>query len=457
MRITIGILLLVLLVVPGGSPVAASVPYSDASGHWAENSIATLFRQGILAGFPDGSFRPDDAVEESQFCKILVLASSAGAELSPVSSGENWAMPYFLVAKEQGWLSWVDFEPSRRVPRGEATFALWRAFYPQVRVESMPSFLDVPVDSSFFAAIEGMHQLGIVQGFSGEEFLPESSLTRAELAVILCRIQGKDERMAEELTIYGPIRLACRPSQAFPGVCLEVQAVAPPAFLVELFWGDEAISYSIPCLIPISLGQEPDLGTIRFRVRYREIDQTLTLAIPVSTVALPTESIDLPPASQDLLSEEFLQKEREILYRVLDQSSSQAPSSGWSLPISNPVTSAFGTERDYGELGFDYHYGVDFAGEEGDSVRAAASGVVVLAEELYSRGNTLVLSHGGGLFSLYYHLSAFLVQVGDTVSQDLSIGRVGQTGAVTGPHLHWEARIGRIPVNPLQFLLENQR
>jgi len=457
MRIKIGILLLVLLALPGGSPVSADTLFSDVSGHWAESSIMTLARQGILAGFPDGSFRPDAAVEESQLCKILVLTSSAGVALPPVLTGENWAMPYFLAAKEEGWLPWDYFEPSRQVPRGEAAFTFWRSFYPQIQVESMPSFLDVPDGSSFFTAIEGMHQLGILQGFSVEEFLPESTLTRAELAVILCRIQGKDERVVEELTAYGPIRLSCRPSQAFPGFCLEVQAVAPPAFRVELFWGEEAISYSVPCLIPIPLGQEPYLATIRFHVLYREIDKTLTLAIPVSYVALPTESIDLPPASQDLLSEEFLQREREILYAVLDRPSSQPPILVWDLPVFNPVTSAFGTERDYGELGFDYHYGVDFSGEEGDFVLAAASGIVVIAEELYSRGNTLVLAHGGGLFSLYYHLSAFLVGVGDSVSQGQHIGRIGQTGAVTGPHLHWEARIGRIPVNPLQFLVENQR
>ncbi len=322
MRIAIGILLLVLFAPPGGFPVSAETLFSDVSGHWAESSITTLSRQGILAGFPDGSFRPDAAVEESQLCKILVLTSSANAALSPFSMGVNWAVPYFLVAKEEGWLPWDYFEPSRQVPREEAAFALWRAFYPQIQVESVPSFRDVPDGSSFFAAIEGMHQLGILQGSSLEAFSPESSLTRAELAVILCRIQGKDERVAEELTVYGPIRLSCRPSQAFPGSCLEVQAVAPPAFRVELFWEDEAISYSVPCLIPISLGQEPYLGTIRFHVLYREIDQTLTLAIPISNVALPTESIDLPPASQDLLSEEFLQREREILYAVLDQPSS---------------------------------------------------------------------------------------------------------------------------------------
>jgi hypothetical protein len=457
MRITIGILLLILLALPGGSPVSADTPFSDVSDHWAESSIMTLFRQKILMGFPDGSFRPDDAVEESQLCKILVLAHSAGAELSPVSSGANWAMPYFLFAKEEGWLPWDHFEPSRQVPRGAAAFAFWRAFYPQIEVESMPSFLDVPDGSTFFVAIEGMHQLGILQGFSVEEFLPESSLTRAELAVILCRILGKDQRVVEELTTYGPIRLSCRPSQAFPGFYLEVQAVAPPAFRVELFWGEEVIAYSVPCLIPIPLGQEPYVATIRFHVQYREIDKTLTLAIPISYAALPTETIDLSPAAQDLLSGQFLQREREILYAVLDQPSSQPPILAWNLPVLNPVISAFGTERDYGELGFDYHYGVDFSGEEGDPVRATASGIVVLAEELYSRGNTLVLAHGGGLFSLYYHLSVFLVQVGDPVSQGQSVGRVGQTGAVTGPHLHWEARIGRIPVNPLQFLAENQR
>jgi len=98
------------------------------------------------------------------------------------------------------------------------------------------------------------------------------------------------------------------------------------------------------------------------------------------------------------------------------------------------------------------HAGVDFPAAAGTPVYAAQSGKVVLAEDLYYSGNTVVIDHGFGIYTLYAHLSEVGVQAGDSVESSAEIGKVGATGRVTGPHLHWGLTIDHARVNALQIV-----
>ena len=95
--------------------------------------------------------------------------------------------------------------------------------------------------------------------------------------------------------------------------------------------------------------------------------------------------------------------------------------------------------------------GTDFAGATGAPVRAANRGVVRIVDAFYYGGNVVYIDHGGGLSSAYLHLSEQLVAAGDTVSRGQTIGRVGATGRVTGPHLHLIVRYGGVTVDPLSL------
>ncbi|MEO7362559.1 MAG: M23 family metallopeptidase, partial [Gemmatimonadaceae bacterium] len=101
--------------------------------------------------------------------------------------------------------------------------------------------------------------------------------------------------------------------------------------------------------------------------------------------------------------------------------------------------------------------GTDFAGAVGDPVRAANRGVVRLIGAFYLGGNVIYVDHGEGIVTAYLHLSLQQVAVGDTVQKGDIIGKVGATGRVTGPHLHFIARYGAITVDPASlFALSNQ-
>lgn len=146
--------------------------------------------------------------------------------------------------------------------------------------------------------------------------------------------------------------------------------------------------------------------------------------------------------------------ELELLARITsDFHPEQYYSGAFGLPAAAPMNSSFGTRRSYngGEIS-GYHTGADFASAPGSPVLAAAMGKVVLADLLNIRGNTVVLDHGRGVFTVYCHLSEVNVQLGQVVDIGQVLGQAGSTGRITGPHLHWEVWVNGIAVNPLQWL-----
>ncbi len=130
----------------------------------------------------------------------------------------------------------------------------------------------------------------------------------------------------------------------------------------------------------------------------------------------------------------------------------------FALPVANFVETAhFGDRRTYlfddGKTLPDIHEGVDLAVPLGTPVRAAGAGKVAFAGDWIVTGNTVVIEHLPGFYTLYFHLSRLLVATGAMVSRGEEIGLVGQTGLATGPHVHWEARIQGVAVDP-RLLLE---
>jgi len=102
-----------------------------------------------------------------------------------------------------------------------------------------------------------------------------------------------------------------------------------------------------------------------------------------------------------------------------------------------------------------FHSGVDLCGGAGLPIYAPAPGVVVFAGPLEVRGNATIIDHGWGVYSGFWHQSEILVQVGQKVETGDIIGKVGGTGRVTGPHLHWEIWVNSVQVNPLEWLQES--
>jgi murein DD-endopeptidase MepM/ murein hydrolase activator NlpD len=121
-------------------------------------------------------------------------------------------------------------------------------------------------------------------------------------------------------------------------------------------------------------------------------------------------------------------------------------------PVADPANSAFGSRSILNGQARSPHGGTDFLSEAGTPVHAPNSGRVVLVDDLYYTGNTVVIDHGQGLVSLFAHLSAVNVRASQDVKTGDLIGLVGATGRVTGPHLHWTVRLGNARVDPLSLV-----
>jgi murein DD-endopeptidase MepM/ murein hydrolase activator NlpD len=117
-------------------------------------------------------------------------------------------------------------------------------------------------------------------------------------------------------------------------------------------------------------------------------------------------------------------------------------------PLSTSISSPFGVIRVINQGEDSRHRGVDYRGSKGKPIRAINTGIVVLSEELFYGGNTVMINHGGGVYSIYMHLSEFRVKEGDRIKKSDVIGLVGATGRATGPHLHLSVRVRGKSVNP---------
>lgn len=135
-------------------------------------------------------------------------------------------------------------------------------------------------------------------------------------------------------------------------------------------------------------------------------------------------------------------------------STSQPSASGfiWPCPASRYITSYFGRRVHPVYKTVKVHNGLDIGGPNGTNIVAANSGTVIVSEYSSSYGNYIVISHGGGLTTLYAHLSARLVAVGASVSRGQVIGREGSTGISTGPHLHFEVAVNGVRRDPLSYV-----
>jgi murein DD-endopeptidase MepM/ murein hydrolase activator NlpD len=135
---------------------------------------------------------------------------------------------------------------------------------------------------------------------------------------------------------------------------------------------------------------------------------------------------------------------------------SSAPEKLWHgafiRPVPQAANSAFGTHSIFNGEPRSQHSGADFRSPAGTPIKAPNSGQVVLAGSRYFSGDTVVIDHGQGLFSLFAHLSMTNVKQGESVTKGVVIGRVGATGRVTGPHLHWAVRVNGARVDPLSLL-----
>ena len=198
---------------------------------------------------------------------------------------------------------------------------------------------------------------------------------------------------------------------------------------------------------------DPGAYDVTLHIQAQDRTADVTLPFIIAPGRYDYERLDLPADRQSLLDPALSQHER---VKVASLRGVRSTERLWEFPFRYPVqgavTSYYGSRRSYGYGFGSFHAGTDFRAEIGEPVYAPASGVVILAEPLVVRGRAILIDHGWGIVSGYWHLSRIDVAVGQSVTQGEIIGAVGNTGLSTGPHLHWELWVNGVPVSPLQWV-----
>ena len=169
---------------------------------------------------------------------------------------------------------------------------------------------------------------------------------------------------------------------------------------------------------------------------------------PVEELSVASRYVDPPAEAQERLT-----RERSKLRAVYESRRTWTGGGGPFLrPVDGDPTSVFGTRRVFNGQPRSAHPGLDLRAGTGTPVLASGSGTVAIAQDLYYAGRTVILDHGGGLFTIYAHLAEVRVREGDRARRGQVVGLSGATGRVTGPHLHWGAKIGDLPFDPRALL-----
>jgi len=156
-----------------------------------------------------------------------------------------------------------------------------------------------------------------------------------------------------------------------------------------------------------------------------------------------------PPADV----QDRIKKEREQVDSIFTSTTREKFWEGpFRAPVPGKVISAFGKRSIYNGKPRSAHSGTDFRGAVGTPIYAPNTGRVVLTEDLYYTGKTVIIDHGLGLYSYLGHMSAISVKEGDSVETGDIVGKVGATGRVTGPHLHWTVRLRISRVDPISLI-----
>ncbi len=260
-----------------------------------------------------------------------------------------------------------------------------------------------------------------------------------------------------------------KPVEVRQGEIVEIKVAGVEWVAVEGRLGKEKIHFYpgpggfYSALVGVDLEAKPGLVKVKVHAtRQSEKSHESEIPLMIKAKAFQKESFSVA-AEFDQLGPEVLARisaDREQFARAF---ASTAPARLWVmpfvLPISSDITSPFGYRRVINGMPRAPHSGVDLKAAVGTEVQATNHGRVVLRGDFFYAGKSVVLDHGGGLQTLYFHLAEVKVEQGAMVRQGDVIALSGMTGRITGPHLHWGARLNNARVDPLELVgkLRDQR
>jgi murein DD-endopeptidase MepM/ murein hydrolase activator NlpD len=277
-------------------------------------------------------------------------------------------------------------------------------------------------------------------------------------AVLLVWTLGGQAQAASPTKISQP-----KPLEILQGEIAELRIAAKRGSAIEAWMGKEPIHFfpaedgKYTALIGADVEAKPGLVKVLVRAVTAEgIASERRIEVRIKAKAFKKESFNVAPDFDQMTPEALaeISRERAAFARVY---ATALADRFWDMPFVRPVpqaasASSFGFRRIINGVPRAPHSGTDLSAPAGTEVIATNHGRVVLVGNFFFAGGSVVLDHGGGLYTMYFHLSDFKVEEGAMVRRGEVIALSGMTGRVTGPHLHWGARASGARVDPLQLI-----
>jgi len=230
-----------------------------------------------------------------------------------------------------------------------------------------------------------------------------------------------------------------------------------------------ALSNSYPCypesknssiyetFIPAPCEEKPNEYLVSIDIK-DQVGNTITLENKFQVVPFPFKKTSLHMDKQKVEAEKELGRGENEFETILAQAIEKSPQEKlWRGKFCTPIeivrtTCEFGTIRTTQQRGKYQHKAVDIINTPKSVVWASQAGIVVVKDRFGHSGNTVVIDHGWGIMSMYFHLDELAnIEVGTKLAQGNPVGTIGKTGYAKGYHLHWELRVNNIPVDPMQW------
>lgn len=208
-------------------------------------------------------------------------------------------------------------------------------------------------------------------------------------------------------------------------------------------------------LVSIPIDITPGSHNLTLAISGAGHTEQITIPLQIVSKQYPEEHLTVEPKMVEFPPEILtrIKEEQAALVTSMNKETNRMYWTPWFVwPVHEEIKSPFGLKRFFNGQPRSPHAGIDLKGGIGDPVRATNNGRIVFLRDCYLSGNTLVIDHGYGLYSIYCHLSKTYVGPEEEVKKNQIIGEVGKTGRATGPHLHWGISLHGIRIDPQSLM-----
>lgn len=453
------------------TPVFAA-DYSDTDNHWAKSYIDVLSDFEAVSGYPDGAFKPNNAITRIEFIAMIVKAQGFDVNIS--SPTPYWGQPYIDIALAQGFITEDEYGAisaqtfDMDISREEMTHIVMNAFMnaggsidPEKLEEARTKLTDFDAVSMNYRenAIAAV-SLDFITGYPDGTFSPKKSATRAQASVLTYKLLRKTGVISDDDL---PVNIVLSKNIIKQGDLLKItlyhtsnasQFTLNQDLYPNFKWyesGDVLLGY-----LPTNYSTTPGTYTLKFTDATTGETSAKEIQVNARDFRVQRFTVDTT-VKESTQSDEGYAEYRKYFNPSRETSSPvKYYTESFILPTKGKLTTEFGESRYVNGVLTNYrHAGIDIAAPRSADVVATNSGKVVLSMSMILTGNSIVVDHGEGLFSVYFHLDQRFVTEGDMVARGQRIGTVGSTGFSTGPHLHFTMSYYRFDIEP-GYLLYGQ-